>query len=187
MSSMPVAWVFGEARHVGVLAEAPDLALLAHLKAGRTVGVLGDHVAAKVDQRLDRRGFLGRIEPRIDHHQFGGDLWVLRLRSQGEGVHAEHDLGNLVGAEIADRPRLRQHARDRALDRPALMEARIVGADIFGVLVAGAMLEISLGELLGDLDRLIHVAVRGREDELGAVLRKVLEDRHGARIPTLST
>jgi hypothetical protein len=62
------------------------------------------------------------------------------------------------------------------------MEARIVGANIVGVLVAGAMLELHIRELLRYFDRLIHVAVGRREDELGPVLSEVLQDWHGARI-----
>ena len=62
------------------------------------------------------------------------------------------------------------------------MEAGIVGADVVGVLVAGAVLKLDIRELLGDLDRLIHVAVRSGEDELVALLREIFEDRNRARV-----
>ena len=69
-----------------------------------------------------------------------------------------------------------------ALDRPALMEARIVGPEIGQMLVAGAVLELDVRELLGRFDRLVHVAEGGREDELVPGLREVLEDRRRARV-----
>src|SRR5574337_1998884 len=50
------------------------------------------------------------------------------------------------------------------------------------MLVAGAMLEHHLRELLGRLDRLIHVAERRCEDELMALLSEILDDRGRARI-----
>ena len=118
----------------------------------------------------------------FDHDELGGDLRILRLRGEREGVHAEHHFRHLVGAEIADHVRLRHHSGDRALDRAALMEARIVGAEIVGVLVAGAMLEHHVRELLGDFDRLVHVAEGRREDELVALLREILQDRCRARV-----
>ena len=110
------------------------------------------------------------------------DLRVHRLSGEREGVHAKHHLGHLVGAEITDHARLRHMTGDRAFDCAALMEARVVGADVVGVLVAGAVLELHVRELLGDFDRLVHVAVRRREDQLVALLREVFQDRNRARV-----
>ena len=50
------------------------------------------------------------------------------------------------------------------------------------MLVAGAMLELDVRELLGDLERLIHVAVGGGEDQFVALLGEVFQDRDCARI-----
>ena len=50
------------------------------------------------------------------------------------------------------------------------------------MLVAGAMLEHHLREIFGDFDALVHVAVGGRENDVVALLREVLEDRNGARV-----
>ena len=105
MSSIAVKCACGrEARHVGALAEAVDLALLADLQRRRAVGVGGDEIAAEIGEGLGGGGLLGRIEPGIDHHQLGGDLRVDRLRGQGERVHPHHDFGDLERAEIADHP-----------------------------------------------------------------------------------
>ena len=99
MSSIAVSCVFRrEARHVGGIAEAPDLALLADLQTRRAVGMLADDVAAEIGEGLDSGGFLGRVEPRVDHDELGCGLRVHGLRREGEGVHAQHDLGNLIGA-----------------------------------------------------------------------------------------
>ena len=171
-----------EARHVGAVAKPIDLALFADLQGRRTVDVLGDDVAAEIGQRLRRGGLLGGIEPGVDHHELGGDLRVDRLRRKREGVHAHHHLGDLEGSEKSDRSGLRHHAGDRAGDRSALIEARVVGADVVGVLVAGAMLPFDVRELLGGFDRLIHVAVGGGEDQLVALLGEVLHHRDRARV-----
>ena len=171
-----------EARHVGALTEAPDLALLANLETGRAVGVLRDHVAAEVGQRRDGRRLLGRIEPGVDHDELRRNLRIHCLSREGKGVHAQHHFRHLVGAEIADRAGLGHHAGDRPLDRAALVEARVVGAEIVGVLVAGAMLEHHVRELLSHLDALVHIAVGGSEDQLVPLLRQILQDRRGARV-----
>ena len=57
--------------------------------------MLSDHVAAEIGERLRRRGFLGGIEPGVDHHELGGDLRIDRLRGEGERVHAHDDFGIL--------------------------------------------------------------------------------------------
>ena len=169
-----------KARHVRALAEAVDLALLANLQRRRAVGVGGDEIAAEIGEGLGGGGFLGRIEPGIDHHQLGGDLRVDRLRRQGERVHPHHDFGDLERTEIADHPCLRHASGDRADHRSALIEALVVKADVVGLLVTGAMLELGVRQLLGGLDRLVHEAEGRGEDQLVALLREVLDDRDGA-------
>ena len=144
--------------------------------------MLGDDVAAEIGQRLRRGGLLGGIEPGVDHHELGGDLRIDGLSGEREGVHAHHHFRDLERPDKADRSGLRHHAGDRADDRAALIETRIVGADIVGALVAGAMFPFDVGELLRGLDRLIHVAVGGGEDELVALLGEVLHHRNRARV-----
>src|SRR5215510_12472863 len=55
----------------------------------------------------------------------------------------------------------------------AFVEARIIRAYVVGGLVAGGMLELQLWELLGDAQRLLHVAERGGENQPVALLGKL--------------
>ena len=126
--------------------------------------------------------FAGSNQP-IDHDQLCLDVGIDRLRGQRESTDPEHDLRHLVRAEIADRSGSSNMRPAIAPSHPtARREARIVGAHVVSVLVAGAMLELHIGELLGHFDRLIDLAVGRREDQLGPVLRQVLQDWHGARV-----
>ena len=130
MSSIPVDCIFGAKRDMSAALPKHQILRFCSLKACGAVGMLGDDIAAEIGERLHRRGFLRRIEPRIDHDEPSLDLRVDRLRGKREGVHAQHHLRHLVGAEIADDPDFDMLASDRALDRSALMEARIVGAEV---------------------------------------------------------
>ena len=53
-------------------------------------------------------------------------------------------------------------------DVAALVEAGVVDRDVRRGLVAGGVLELDVRELLRDLDRRVHVAERGGEDQLVA-------------------
>ncbi len=126
--------------------------------------------------------FLRRVEPRIDHDQLDLDLRVHGLRRQGIGVHPHHDLGHLERTDVADDASLRHVTGNGPLHRASFVEAIVVGRDIFGVFVAGAMLEFDVGILLGDFERLIHVAERGREDQLVALRGQVFDDGRRALV-----
>src|SRR5215510_14619611 len=66
----------------------------------------------------------------------------------------------------------------------AFVEARIIRAYVVGGLVAGGMLELQLWELLGDAQRLLHVAERGSENQPVALLSKLAN--HAFRIRPFS-
>jgi hypothetical protein len=82
--------------------------------------------------------------------------------------------GDREGADVADDPRLAHVACDGADHRPAFMEAAVVDRDVLGGLVAGGVLELHVGELLGDPDRRIHEAEGRGEDDV--VLGRELAD-----------
>ena len=66
MSSIAVSCVFGAKRDMVPLPwpKHQTLRCSQTCKPAGAVGVLGDDVAAEVDERLDGGGFLGRVEPR---------------------------------------------------------------------------------------------------------------------------
>jgi hypothetical protein len=65
-------------------------------------------------------------------------------------------------------PGLAHAPRDVADHRAALVEARVVDREIVGGLVAGAVLELDVRELLGDAHGRVHEAERGREHDVVA-------------------
>ena len=170
-----------EPAHVGRLAEGVDAARLGFLDRRRAVGVLSQNVGALVDQRLGGGRFLTRIVPAIDPDHADLSLGIDAAERQGEGVDAAHHFGNREGADIADDVRLGQLAGDQAADGPPFVEPARICRDIGGALVAGGMLELHLGEALGDLQRRVHEAERGREDQPVTALGKLLDHPLGIR------
>ena len=167
--------------HVGGLTEGVHTLLFGDLQGRRRIGVLRDDVRALADQHLRGVGFLARIEPRVDPDHLELEVRVYGLRAEQESVDAHHDLGNGEGRDIAGNPRLRRPRGDLADDIPAFMEARVVGRDVVGPLVAGRVLELHVGKALGDLDRRVHVAEGRGEDQPGTLPRQSLDGALGVR------
>ena len=87
--------------------------------------------------------------------------------------------GDRERADEADRVRLRHLAGDDAGHVGDLVELRVVDAHVGRQLVAGRVLELHVGELGGDLEHRLHVAKRGREDDLVALRGEVADDALG--------
>ena len=148
--------------------------------AGR-VGVLREDVAALVDQRLGRVAFLRRVVPGVDHDELEPRLRVDRLHAEHEGVDALDNFGNGNGADITGEAGLAQFAGDDALHIPGFIETNIVGGDVGGALVSGAVLIKHRRMFLRRVQRIVHVAERGGEDQLVAGIGKVVDDLFGIR------
>ena len=170
-----------EGLHVGGLAEGEDAALLCRLERGGGIGVLGDHVGALVDQRLGGVGFLGGVVPGRGPDDLGLEVRVHLAGGEVEGVDAHHHFRDREGGDIARLAGLRHVAGDGAEHRAALVEARIVGGDVLGAHIAGRVFEMQLRELLGDLDRRVHEAEGGCEDQLVAGLGELADGAGGVR------
>ena len=158
--------------------EGEDATLLGRLQGGGGIGVLGDDVAALVDQRLGGIGFLGRIVPGRGPDHLGLEIGVHLLRGERKGVDAHHHLRDREGGDVAGRARFRHVPGDGADHGAALIEAGVVGGDVLGALIAGRVLELQLRELLRHLDRRVHEAEGGGEDQLVAGLGELAD---GAR------
>ena len=91
----------------------------------------------------------------------------------------ETTSGNRERADIAEHAGLRHLRRDHALDVAALVPPRRIGRHVLVALVAGGVLEMHVGIFLGDLQRRVHVAERGREDQLVAGADQLLDGALG--------
>ncbi len=169
--------------HVGVIADRIHLLRLRRLHHGGRVGVVREHIGALRDQRFRRLALAARVVPRIspDHLDLG--FGIDAAHAAGEGIDAHHDLRNREGGDVAGNVRLGHLAGDDAGEIASFVEARVVDADVDIGFVAGRVLEVGLGKLLGDLEGRIHVAERGREDELVAALRQFAD--HALGVSTL--
>ena len=143
--------------------------------------MLGDDVGALVDQGLGGVRLLARIIPGVDPDHLDLGVGVDLAHGQGERVDAANHLGDREGADIADDVGLGHVAGDGAEHRPALVEARQIGRDVIGALVAGRVLELHVLELLGDLDGRVHEAEGGGEDQVVAVGGQLADDAFGVR------
>ena len=65
------------------------------------------------------------------------------------------------------------------MDVTSFIEADIIGADICGTLVASRVLEEHLGKALCNFQGGIHVAERGRKDEIVALVREFRDNPLG--------
>ena len=168
-------------RHVAVVGDRVDVLRLGGLHGGGRVGVVRHDVGALRDERLGGGALLARVEPRVHPHDLDLGLRVHAAHAARERVDAHHDLGDRERGDVARRVGLGHAARDDAREVAALVEARVVGADVLRALVAGRVLELHLREGRRDLDRRVHVAERGREDEVVAALRELADHALGVR------
>ena len=104
---------------------------------------------------------------------------LMRLRAEHGGVDAGDDFRNRERADIAEHAGLRHLGRDLALDVAALVQARRIGRHVLVALVAGGVLEMHVRIFLRDLQRRVHVAERGREDQLVAGAHQLLDGALG--------
>jgi hypothetical protein len=130
-------------------------------------------------QRLRGLGFLRRVEPLVDPDHLGLDLRVHRLRAEREAVDVADDFGDRDRADHADRVGLGHAAGDDAGQVRALVRARVVGAHVLGLLVAGGVFEFHVFQVGGGLEHRLHVAEGGAEDQLVALAGHVAKDTFG--------
>ena len=103
------------------------------------------------------------------------------LRAEHRGVDAGDDFRDRERADIAEHAGLRHLAGDDALDVAALVEPAGIGRHVLVALVAGGVLEMHVGIFLRDLQRRVHVAERGGEDQLVAGAHQLLDRALGVR------
>ena len=168
-----------ELDHFRILAEGELAALGGDLHRSRRVGVLHDHVGALVEQRLGGVGFLAGIEPGVHPDDLDLDVGIDGLRAEHRGVDAHDDFGDRERADIAEHAGLRHLAGDHALDVTAFVEPAVIDRHVLVFLEAGGVLEMHVRIFLGDLQRRVHVAERGGEDQLVAGAHELLDGALG--------
>lgn len=168
-----------ELAHVGIPAEGEHALFLGGLDDGRGIGVLHEHIGALGDQR--QRGFtlLARVEPAVHPDDAGGGGRIDAAGADGEGVDVADDFRDGDRGDDAELVALAHLAGDDAEHVGAFVGTDVIDAEVLVGLVAGGVHEDGVGEGLGDLDHLVHVAEGGGEDDLVALLRHVAEDAFG--------
>ena len=109
------------------------------------------------------------------------DVRIDALRAQHRRIDAGDHLWNRERADIAEHAGLRHFRGDLALDVAALIPARRIGRHVLVALVAGRMFEMHIGIFPGDLQRRVHVAEGGGEDQLVAGAHELLDRTFGVR------
>ena len=137
--------------------------------------MLHDDVRALVDQRLGGVGFLARIEPGVHPDDLDLDVRIDRLGAEHGGVDVGDDLRDRERDDVAEHAGLRHLGGDLALDVAALIEAGRIGAHVLGALEAGGVLEIHVRVFVRHLQRRLHEAERGGEDQLVAGAGELLD------------
>ena len=137
--------------------------------------MLSDHVRAAVEERLGCLTLGLRVEPGVGPDHAHGRLRIHLTDAEGEGVDTADDLGNREGRDVADLVRLRHRSGELTGDEAWLFDLAEAGADVGSCLEPGDMDERRVREILGDVDRRVHVAERRREDDVVAVLSELAD------------
>jgi len=171
-------------RHIGVVRECVEVLVLlvlffGGLHHGGGIRVVGNHVRALGNQRKGGFAFLAGIKPGIDPDDPHLGLGVDAAHALGEGVDALHHFGNGEGRHIPRDVGLGHLAGDDAVQIAALIEPRIVGAEVLALLVARGMEEGDVGEGRRHLGGLVHVAEGCGEHDPGAILGQLANDALG--------
>ena len=141
----------------------------------------GDHIGVLVEQRHGAITLLRRVEPDVEPHHLDLRLSVHRAHAQREGIDALQHLGDGEARHVAGHAGLAHAARRDAREVAALVVARIGRGHVGCLLVAGDGFELHVGEVLRHLERGLHVAEAGREDDLVARGREVADHALGVR------
>ena len=164
-----------------MVGHAPDALLLRGFHHGTGAGVEGQHIGLLPNQ-VDRGIMLTRrIEPGVEPDHANLSLRVDRTHAQREGVDALQHLGNREASHIAGNMGVGDAACCDAGKVAAFVVARVGHGHVGRGLVAGDRFKLHVGKLARHLERGLHVAKAGREDQLVALLRQIADHALGVR------
>ena len=127
-----------------------------------------DHVHVLVEQSHGGIALLGRVEPHVEPHHLDGGLGVDRAHAQREGVDALQHFRNGKPGHEPGHAGLAHAAGCNTGEVAAFVVARVGSGHIGRGLVAGDGLELHVWIVLRHLERGLHVAKAGRENDLVA-------------------
>ncbi|MDQ0589778.1 hypothetical protein QFZ47_003887 [Variovorax paradoxus] len=165
--------------HVGVVGHGHLAPLLRSGHHGGGAGVEGDHIGVLVEQRHGGIAFLRRIEPLVEPHHDHLGVRIHGPHAERERVDALQHLGNRKARHVARNVGLRHAAGRDAREVAAFVVARVGGGNVGRALVAGDRFELHVGKVARHLERRLHVAEAGREDQPVALLREVADHALG--------
>ena len=170
-----------ELAHVRVVADAEHPTFLGRLLGFGGVLVLGDDVRTLVEQRLSSLALDDRVVPRERPDHVHLRIGVHRADTKRKGIDATDDLGNGERAGIADDVALGHQASHHPGKIAGLVHAAKVGGHVPRSLVPRTVFKVDVGEFLGHLEGGIHVAKRGRKDDVIALLSVLADHTSGIR------
>ena len=166
-----------ELAHVGVVGNGQLAALLRCAHHGGRAGVKGNHVNAVVEECHGGFTLARRVKPGAQPHHLDRGLRVDRAHAQRKGIDALDHLRDRKTRHIAGAAR--HAASGNAGQVAALVIARIGHCNIGRGLVTGDGLELDVRELFGHLERGLHIAKAGRENQLVSLPRQVTNHAFG--------
>ena len=139
----------------------------------------GDHIDALVEQRHGRVALGGRIEPGVEPDHLDLRRRIHRPHAQREGIDALQHFGDREAGHITC-DMAGGHTPGGHTGQVATLVVAGVGHGHIGRgLVAGDGLEVHVRKVPCHLERRLHVAEAGREDEFVALLRQVTDHAFG--------
>ena len=165
--------------HVRVVGHGQLAALLRchHHRVGG--GVKRQHLHALVQQRHRRIALARRVKPSVQPYHFDHCLGVDRAHAQRKSVDALQHFGNRKTRHITGHPGLAHAASGNTGQIAPLVIARIGGRHIGRGFIAGDGLELHARKVLRHLQRRLHIAKTGGENQLVPSACQVADDALG--------
>ena len=160
-------------RHIGVVAAAPNVSLLCgDLRLGGIL-MLGNDVAARVEQGNCRALFLLRVKPGVGDFDIHLSIRVYALYAERKSIDTTCNLRIFVAlrGDITDFVALGLQAGGDTGQVAGLVDTAEVVVEIFAVVfIAGAVGKDDVRMCCSELLHCIHIAIAGAEDNVAAFL-----------------
>ena len=146
------------------------------LNHGWCVLVEGEGIRATREQSLCRLLGFVRIEPGVDPGHAQRRLFVDGSSAKRESVDIAFDLWDWEGRDVAELVRLGQRPGNHAVEVVHLVEVDHVGGHVRGAFETGGVRKDHVRVFFGGLERWVHVAEAGGEDDFCTVLDDLIEE-----------
>ena len=135
--------------------------------------MLGNNIAAHIQQRLGCFFFCGWIVPGLgpDHPYFS--LGIYFLYAQGKGIDTTNNFRNRKGRHIPNDIGFGHGSGSHAGQIASLINTPEIIGHVFRVFIPGAVHEFNVRELLGHFEHGVHIAIAGRKNNIIALARHI--------------